>query len=294
MEKVVLWKDEYKTGIEEIDIQHRQLFAKIERLILIAKTGDSGQNRQECLEIVNFLVDYTISHFASEEALQKRLGYVNYEQHVKLHQQFKNTVLKYKKNLETDFSKILLKSFVGTLLTWLVMHVCTCDKKIITNEPIDPQKDFSSKENLIRSVAETCLTSYYNIPILDMQPCIYKGYVEGKVIVRTLITVHKKYQFLYGFSERLAKAIYLKACSMYLENPDKLDDIERSAFIEIGNSLSTYAVTQHFKGQIGSIQSEGEIYYDKFTDSSFDLNNNVLLDISTKYGNLEIMYCNIP
>lgn len=294
MEKVGLWKDEYRTGIEEIDIQHRQLFDKIERLILIAKNGDIEKNRLECNDIVDFLADYTISHFASEEALQKRLGYVNYEQHVKLHQQFKNTVLKYKKNMETDFSRSLLKSFVGTLLTWLVMHVCTCDKKIITNEPIDPRKDFSNKESLIRSVAETCLTSHYGIPIVDMQPCIYKGYVEGRIIVRTLITVQKKYQFLYGFSETLAKAIYLKASSMYLENPDDLDDMEKSAFIEIGNSMSTYAVMQHFKGRVVSMQSEGEIYRDKFTDSSFDINNNILLDISTKYGNLEIMYCNIP
>ncbi len=53
MEKVGLWKDEYKTGIEEIDIQHRQLFAKIERLILIAKVGDIEKNRQECENIVD-------------------------------------------------------------------------------------------------------------------------------------------------------------------------------------------------------------------------------------------------
>ena len=68
MEKVGLWKDEYRTGIEEIDIQHRQLFDKIERLILIAKNGDIEKNRLECNDIVDFLADYTIGGSPAEAA----------------------------------------------------------------------------------------------------------------------------------------------------------------------------------------------------------------------------------
>ena len=66
-----LWKEEYKVGIDKIDEQHRQLFDKIEQLLEIAKSGDKRSNQQKCMEIIDFLVDYTVFHFNTEEALQR-------------------------------------------------------------------------------------------------------------------------------------------------------------------------------------------------------------------------------
>ena len=72
-----LWKEEYKVGIDKIDEQHRQLFDKIEQLLEIAKSGDKRSNQQKCMEIIDFLVDYTVFHFNTEEALQRERKYVS-------------------------------------------------------------------------------------------------------------------------------------------------------------------------------------------------------------------------
>ena len=94
-----LWKEEYRVGIDKIDEQHRQLFDKIEQLLEIAKSSDRNSNQQKCMEIIDFLVDYTVFHFDTEEALQRERKYVSYAQHIKIHMDFKNTVQVYKDSL---------------------------------------------------------------------------------------------------------------------------------------------------------------------------------------------------
>ena len=72
-----LWKEEYRIGVDMIDEQHRQLFDKIEHLLEIAKGGSWESNRRECMEIIDFLVRYTIIHFETEEKFQKEKGYIS-------------------------------------------------------------------------------------------------------------------------------------------------------------------------------------------------------------------------
>ena len=71
---------------------------------------------KECDDIIEFLVNYTIEHFRDEEEYQKKVGYVDYEIHKKIHNNFKNTVALYQKQLKEDFSSKTLKNFVGTLI----------------------------------------------------------------------------------------------------------------------------------------------------------------------------------
>lgn len=181
-----LWKDEYKVGIDKIDKQHKQLFDKIEQLLEIAKSGNRNSNQQKCMEIIDFLVDYTVFHFDTEEALQRDRKYISYTQHIKIHMDFKNTVQAYKEQLSKDFSAKTLKSFIGTMLAWLVNHVCVCDRKILKNMPLQSMESFANTESFIENVAHKLLTEMYDIPIHGVKSCIYKGNVEGAVIVRTV------------------------------------------------------------------------------------------------------------
>lgn len=171
----VLWKEEYKVGIDKIDEQHKQLFDKIEQLLEIAKSGNRNSNQQKCMEIIDFLVDYTVFHFDTEQELQRDRKYVSYAQHVKIHTDFKNTIQVYKELLSKDFSAKTLKSFIGTMLAWLVNHVCVCDRKILKNIPLQSIESFANIENLIEIVAHKLLNEMYNIPIRGVKSCIYKG-----------------------------------------------------------------------------------------------------------------------
>ncbi|MCH5341329.1 MAG: bacteriohemerythrin [Acetatifactor sp.] len=291
MGEIKLWKEEYKIGNEKIDAQHKELFFKVEDLLDMAMTGDEETNRQECLELLDFLISYTIFHFDTEEELQKELNYVSYSQHARMHSEFKNTVRAYQAEVEKDFSKEILKKLTGTLMTWLVMHVCDCDKKIMNNQPISPEMNFDGAEDLIRKVTVQLLACTYDLHIQRTRTSVYKGNIEGKIIVRNIISMEKDHIFLFGFSGDMARALYRKISGMEIQNINELNDIEQSALIELGDIMSTQAMAYLDEAKSSSIESRGDIYLDEYSDSLIDINNSVLLEFETDCGRLEILYC---
>lgn len=291
MEEIRLWKEEYKIGNEKIDAQHKELFFKVEDLLAMAMTGDEETNRQECLELLDFLISYTIFHFDTEEELQKELNYVSYSQHARMHSEFKNTVRAYQEKVEKDFSKETLKKLTGTLMTWLVIHVCECDKKIMSNQPISPEMNFDGAEDLIRKVTVQLLACTYDLHIQRTRTSVYKGDVEGRIIVRNIIRMEKDHVFLFGFSEDIARALYRKISGMEIENINELNDIEKSALIELSDIMSTQAMAYLDEAKSSGIESRGDIYLDEYSDSVIDINNSVLLEFETDCGRLEILYC---
>ena len=285
-----LWKEEYKVGIDKIDEQHRQLFDKIEQLLEIAKSGDKRSNQQKCMEIIDFLVDYTVFHFNTEEALQRERKYVSYAQHVKIHTEFKNTVQAYKELLGKDFTAKTLKSFVGTMLAWLVNHVCVCDRKILKNLPLQNIESFANTESFIENVAHKLLTEMYDIPIKGVKSCIYKGNVEGAVIVRTVAEGANKHLFLYGMSDELAGILYNKISGMNLPHLDFLDELEKSALMEIGNIITTYAMSAIDESGTGGVQFKSDLYVHEYNETDYNIINSVILEIATDCGKIEILY----
>ena len=285
-----LWKEEYKVGIDKIDEQHRQLFDKIEQLLEIAKSGDKRSNQQKCMEIIDFLVDYTVFHFNTEEALQRERKYVSYAQHVKIHTEFKNTVQAYKELLGKDFTAKTLKSFIGTMLAWLVNHVCVCDRKILKNLPLQNIESFANTESFIENVAHKLLTEMYDIPIKGVKSCIYKGNVEGAVIVRTVAEGADKHLFLYGMSDELAGILYNKISGMNLPHLDFLDELEKSALMEIGNIITTYAMSAIDESGTGGVQFKSDLYVHEYNETDYNIINSVILEIATDCGKIEILY----
>lgn len=285
-----LWKDEYRVGIDKIDEQHRQLFDKIEQLLEIAKSGDKRSNQQKCMEIIDFLVDYTVFHFNTEEALQRERKYVSYAQHVKIHTEFKNTVQAYKELLGKDFTAKTLKSFIGTMLAWLVNHVCVCDRKILKNLPLQNIESFANTESFIENVAHKLLTEMYDIPIKGVKSCIYKGNVEGAVIVRTVAEGANKHLFLYGMSDELAGILYNKISGMNLPHLDFLDELEKSALMEIGNIITTYAMSAIDESGTGGVQFKSDLYVHEYNETDYNIINSVILEIATDCGKIEVLY----
>lgn len=284
-----LWKEEYRIGVDLIDEQHHQLFDKIEHLLEIAKGGSWETNRRECMEIIDFLVNYTIIHFETEEKFQQEKEYISYEEHVKIHKDFTNTVMVYKDLLNNNFSAKTLKSFIGTLLAWLVNHVCVCDRKIVRNMPIQPMESFADTESFMKNVAEKLLTEMYGIPIRDTKSCIYKGDVEGAVIIRSVAAGKNGHLFLFGLSDKLAENLYHKISGMYLPHLDFIDEVERSALVEIGNIITTYAMSAVEESSTG-IQFKSDLYIHEYNDTEYNITNSVILEFETDSGKMEILY----
>ena len=122
------WQDQYATGNKQIDEQHKQLFKAVNDLI---SACSSGQGRDKLDPTIKFLVDYTTKHFADEEKLQQQYQYPDYNNHKKLHENFKKTALELTKQLkEEGASTVLVGKVNSTIGNWLINHIQREDKKV--------------------------------------------------------------------------------------------------------------------------------------------------------------------
>ena len=76
------WVPELNTGIAEIDTQHRRICEYINQLDAIRHTPD----REKLNEVIEEVVDYTMSHFAFEEGLMEDAGYAFAAPHKRVHE----------------------------------------------------------------------------------------------------------------------------------------------------------------------------------------------------------------
>lgn len=119
------WKDDYSVKVKEIDEQHQQLIA------LINKLHDAmGEKRGKEVvgEILKRLADYTVYHFANEERLLRSNGYPEYDAHHDKHVKMTGKVMALQEDLKSG--KITLSIEVMNFLkNWLDKHILGTDKK---------------------------------------------------------------------------------------------------------------------------------------------------------------------
>ena len=287
-----MWKDAYRIGNDVIDEQHEELFHRIEKLLMMARSADLEENRKQCEHMLDYLVEYTDFHFNSEEALQNRRNYVDYEPHKKIHQEFRNTVMVYRQRIREDFSAAMLKRFLGTLLTWLTVHVQGCDQKIMGNEPIAEQTELSDVEGVVGSVMQRLLTKLYGIEITETTTRRYGAELRGSVIIRVLLTEEDQHMLLFGLSERLLKILYNKISGLFIQQAGYLDELEESALIELGDIMASYIMGALMNRKITDYTFSGSLFFSGYSEKEFNTDH-VIIDSQTKYGTLEVLYCRL-
>jgi hemerythrin len=121
------WRDNLSTGIEEIDLQHKELFSRINSLL---EACNKGQGKEVVLGTLLFLDDYIKTHFAEEENLQKRLNYPGYLAHRDQHIRFVRQVDELERQFKSDGATIgLVLQTNRTMTEWLIEHISKVDKE---------------------------------------------------------------------------------------------------------------------------------------------------------------------
>lgn len=124
------FKEEYKTGIEAIDEQHKKLFEIADRTYYLLKDKFSIDKYDKIIELINELKDYTAFHFKFEEEYMESINYKRMFTQKIEHEAF------IKKIEEIDFNKIdenqdeYIVELLEFLNNWLTNHICTNDKLI--------------------------------------------------------------------------------------------------------------------------------------------------------------------
>ncbi len=117
----IVWTDDFSTGIDVIDGQHKRIIHYINQLADAQNTKDPGSTS----EVLINLIDYTFSHFAFEESLMDEAGYIAADIHKKTHEGFREkiTYFQQKHNDGVDVTNDLTK----LLNIWLINHIADDD-----------------------------------------------------------------------------------------------------------------------------------------------------------------------
>ena len=118
----IAWTADMDTGIEPIDVQHRQLVQYINQLDAAAATAD----RPSIAIVFEQLIEYTLSHFAFEEQLQIEAGYEFATAHKAMHDVFVKRVERYKERF--DAGEDIVGELQRMLKSWLVHHIKRDDR----------------------------------------------------------------------------------------------------------------------------------------------------------------------
>jgi hemerythrin-like metal-binding protein len=121
----ITWDDSFSVNIAEIDEQHKKLVSMVNELNEAMK---QGKGNEVIGEILDGLVEYTVTHFATEENLFDTYGYPQTLIHKKIHSDFVAKVSDFKGQF--DKGAIMLSMDVMNFLSdWLVAHIKGEDQK---------------------------------------------------------------------------------------------------------------------------------------------------------------------
>lgn len=128
----MMWKEHFRIGIQTIDEQHEELFLKVGNFLkALRQKGAWEEKLPQVKETMTFMQQYVVSHFAYEEKYQQQINYPYFEEHCKIHEDFKNEVNNFAVRLEQEgYPEELVQQLGGKLLAWLINHVTATDLKM--------------------------------------------------------------------------------------------------------------------------------------------------------------------
>ncbi len=171
------WNENFQTGIQAIDNQHRKL---VELLNKLASRLAFGVGEPELTSIFDELAEYAVYHFKTEEGIWKK-HLPDDElpiEHAATHQGFVSEVLKLREKQSSLAIEQVIEEIVVFLTHWLAFHILEADKhlaKVVLSVqqglPLPDAKDKARTEmsGALRVLIETILTMYDTLSTRTLQ-----------------------------------------------------------------------------------------------------------------------------
>ncbi len=124
------WKDEYITGVELIDEQHKKLIEIADDLYKLLKNQFITDKYDRIVQILNDLKDYAVFHFKSEEEYMLSIGYKKYLSHKVEHDDFTAKINSFDlKEIDESQQRYLIE-ILEFVIKWIDGHILKRDKLI--------------------------------------------------------------------------------------------------------------------------------------------------------------------
>lgn len=138
----IVWSNDFATGIDIIDQQHKRLFEYFEQIEHCIASQQTAQVEQVC----RGLIDYAISHNTFEESLMKQAGYPMLDAHHQVHEAFKKRVGGYLTRLDEGADTMRIAREVRTDIgLWLMNHILREDQHYVPYVKKNLNSSFTSR-----------------------------------------------------------------------------------------------------------------------------------------------------
>jgi hemerythrin len=126
--KPIPWKEQNSVGVKEIDRQHRDLLDIINQIIDSFEKKDKWQSTST---IIDSLINYAYTHFATEERYMMEAEYPELSWHIGLHLDFLRKVFLMSQEYQQN-GLAMQKEILTFLASWYSSHVLKVDRKYMT------------------------------------------------------------------------------------------------------------------------------------------------------------------
>ncbi len=124
--------DDYLTGIELVDAEHKELFRIVDKASQLVKNFDNLSGYDSIIQILNELKEYTKEHFADEEEYMEGIHYEGLVAQKRAHEAFVDKLENINLDQIDENPQEYLQELLEFLLGWLINHILYTDKKIPT------------------------------------------------------------------------------------------------------------------------------------------------------------------
>jgi hemerythrin-like metal-binding protein len=120
---LVEWREEFRTGIDEVDFEHKELIELINNTYKEASEKGTSDALDEGLGEIFSKIS---AHFALEEKIMRELEYDQYQDHKEDHERLLDSI----RDIMDDVSRLDEEKFGQSLKDWFVIHFSTRDARM--------------------------------------------------------------------------------------------------------------------------------------------------------------------
>jgi hemerythrin len=126
---MLVWSEQFATGVALVDTQHKMLIDKINQLEALLKGPPPPKEKVD--ELLNFLGSYVGSHFKYEEGCMERARCPAHEKNKAAHAAFLDLFGKFKaRYLQEGPKPELLNTLQQAAANWITGHILTIDMQL--------------------------------------------------------------------------------------------------------------------------------------------------------------------
>jgi hemerythrin len=117
---LIEWTSALSVGIDDLDEDHRFLFAAINRLDEAISDGDG---HTAVARTFTALRDFTETHFSKEEGFLHEKGYDELDAHKAMHRGFERRLEEFQDRHQRDGSDGMDREVLNFLVVWIIEHI---------------------------------------------------------------------------------------------------------------------------------------------------------------------------